>query len=206
MSMRVDVEARRQLYDGFFRLEEVDLRHERFDGSMSQPISRLNLDRGDGAAVLLHDPERRIVTLVRQFRYPTWEKGPGWTLELVAGVIEAGRSPEEVARAEAREEAGYDIDELQSLGAFYLTPGGSSERIYLFYAAVDDTSQVAAGGGLDQEGEDIEIVEMSEQEVWRALDEHHIIDAKTLVGLMWLRQQRILPDDLAICPDVNAKE
>jgi hypothetical protein len=75
-----------------------------------------------------------------------------------------------------------------------------------FYAAVDDTSQVAAGGGLDQEGEDIEIVEMSEQEVWRALDEHHIIDAKTLVGLMWLRQQRILPDDLAICPDVNAKE
>ncbi len=80
--MRVDIESRRQLVDGFFRLEEVVLRHERFDGNMSASMSRLNLERGDGTAILLHDPERRVVTLVRQFRYPTWEKGPGWTVEL----------------------------------------------------------------------------------------------------------------------------
>ena len=189
--MRVDIESRRQLVDGFFRLEEVVLRHERFDGRMSASMSRLNLERGDGTAILLHDPERRVVTLVRQFRYPTWEKGPGWTVELVAGVIEAGRDPEEVARAEAREEAGYDIGELVSLGTFYLTPGGSSERIFLFYAAVNPQMRVAGGGGLAHEGEDIEIVEMSEDDVWHALDDHDIIDAKTLVGLMWLRQRSL---------------
>jgi ADP-ribose pyrophosphatase len=112
-------------------------------------------------------------------------------VELVAGVIEAGRDPEEVARAEAREEAGYDIGELVSLGTFYLTPGGSSERIFLFYAAVNPQMRVAGGGGLAHEGEDIEIVEMSEDDVWHALDDHDIIDAKTLVGLMWLRQRSL---------------
>ena len=109
----------------------------------------------------------------------------------MAGVIEPGRHPEEVARAEAREEAGYDVGALESLGTFYLTPGGSSERIFLFYAAVDPLMRVAEGGGLAREGEDIEIVEMSEHDVWRALDDHDIIDAKTLVGLQWLRQRRL---------------
>jgi nudix-type nucleoside diphosphatase (YffH/AdpP family) len=184
---RVAIESRRQVYKGFFQLEEVVLRHERLDGTMSAPMSRLNLDRGDGAAIVLHDPQRQVITLVRQFRYPTWEKGPGWTVELVAGMVEAGRDPADVARAEAREEAGYDTRELRSLGSFYLTPGGSSERIFLYYAAVDQSMRVAEGGGLAHEGEDIEIVEMSEQEAWQALDEQHIVDAKTLVGLMWLR-------------------
>ena len=190
MTKRVDIESRQQVYDGFFQLEEVVLRHERFDGSMSAPMSRLNLERGDGAAVVLHDPTRRVLTLVRQFRYPTWEKGPGWTLELVAGVIDAGRDPADVARAEAREETGYDIGALESLGTFYLTPGGSSERIFLYYAAVDQSMRIAEGGGLAHEGEDIEIVEMSEQQAWRALDEQRVIDAKTLVGLMWLRRRQ----------------
>jgi nudix-type nucleoside diphosphatase (YffH/AdpP family) len=191
VSKRVSIESRRRVYDGFFQLEEVVLQHERFDGTMTESLSRLNLERGDGAAIVLHDPARRLVTLVRQFRYPTLEKGPGWTLELVAGVIEPGREPEDVARAEALEEAGYRIGELTSLGAFYLTPGGSSERIFLYYAAVDRSMQVAQGGGLTHEGEDIEIVEMSEQDVWRALDEQQILDAKTLVGLLWLRQRQL---------------
>lgn len=189
MTKRVDIESRQQVYDGFFQLEEVVLQHERFDGSMSAPMSRLNLERGDGAAVVLHDPARHVLTLVRQFRYPTWEKGPGWPLELVAGVIEAGRDPADVARAEAREETGYDIGALESLGTFYLTPGGSSERIFLYYAAVDQRMRVAEGGGLAHEGEDIEIVEISEEHAWRALDEQRVIDAKTLIGMMWIRQR-----------------
>jgi nudix-type nucleoside diphosphatase (YffH/AdpP family) len=189
VTKRVDIESRQQVYDGFFQLEEVVLQHERFDGSMSAPMSRLNLERGDGAAVVLHDPARHVLTLVRQFRYPTWEKGPGWPLELVAGVIEAGRDPADVARAEAREETGYDIGALESLGTFYLTPGGSSERIFLYYAAVDQRMRVAEGGGLAHEGEDIEIVEISEEHAWRALDEQRVIDAKTLIGMMWIRQR-----------------
>lgn len=189
VNRRVEIESRQRHYDGFFQLDEAILRHERFDGTMSEPMSRLNLERGDGAAVMLHDPDEHTILLVRQFRFPTWDKGPGWTLELVAGMVESGREPADVARAEAREEAGYEIGALESLGDFYLTPGGSSERIFLYYAQVSRHMRVADGGGLAHEGEDIEIVEMSESDVWLALDENRIIDAKTLVGLLWLRRR-----------------
>ena len=131
---RVEVHGRQTLLDRFFRVEEVDLSHERSDGSMSRPLTRLNVDRGDGAAVVLHDPERGVVVLVRQFRFSTWEKGPGWLHELVAGTVPEGQRPEDVARSECLEEAGYEVDRLEPIGAFYLTPGGSSERIFLYYA------------------------------------------------------------------------
>lgn len=185
----VEIRSRRALLDGFFRVEEVELQHERRDGSMSPPLTRLNLDRGDGAAIVLHDPQRRALVLVRQFRFPTWDKGPGWLLELVAGVVNEGAEPAQVARAEALEEAGYVIDEPEPIGTFYLTPGGSSERIFLYYAAVSAAQRRQEGGGLEEEGEDIEVVEYGEDEVWRSLDDGEIVDAKTLIGLMWLRQR-----------------
>ena len=186
---RLEIESRRRLLDGFFTVDEVVLRHERFDGTMSQPLTRLNLDRGDGAAVVLHDTSRRVVVLVRQFRYPTIDKGPGWLTELVAGVVGACARPEDVARAEAMEEAGYRVEALEAIGTFYLTPGGSSERIFLFYAPVSPAMRIADGGGLDHEGEDIEIIEWREADTWNALDEGRIHDAKTLVGLQWLRRR-----------------
>lgn len=186
---RVEVHGRRTLLDRFFRVEEVDLSHERSDGSMSRPLTRLNVDRGDGAAVVLHDPERGVVVLVRQFRFSAWEKGPGWLHELVAGTVPEGQQPEDVARAECLEEAGYEVDRLEPVGSFYLTPGGSSERIFLYYAAVGAGQRRGPGGGLQEEGESIEVLEWPEEEVWAALDAGRIADAKTLVGLMWLRRR-----------------
>ncbi len=186
---RVEVHGRRTLLDRFFLVEEVDLSHERSDGSMSRPLTRLNVDRGDGAAVVLHDPERRVVVLVRQFRFSAWEKGPGWLHELVAGTVPEGQQPEDVARAECLEEAGYEADRLEPIGSFYLTPGGSSERIFLYYAAVSAGQRRGPGGGLEEEGESIEVLEWPEEEVWAALDAGRIADAKTLVGLMWLRRR-----------------
>ena len=186
---RVEVHGRRTLLDRFFRVEEVDLSHERSDGSMSRPLTRLNVDRGDGAAVVLHDPERGVVVLVRQFRFSTWENGPGWLHELVAGTVPEGQQPEDVARAECLEEAGYEVDRLEPIGSFYLTPGGSSERIFLYYAAVSAAHRRGPGGGLEEEGESIEILEWPEEQVWAALDAGRIADAKTLVGLMWLRRR-----------------
>ncbi len=186
---RVEIHGRRTLLDRFFRVEEVVLSHEHPDGSMSRPLTRLNVDRGDGAAVVLHDPERRVVVLVRQFRFSTWEKGPGWLHELVAGTVPDGRRPEDVARAECLEEAGYEVDRLEAIGTFYLTPGGSSERIFLYYAPVSRGQRRGPGGGLEEEGESIEVLEWPEDEVWRAIDAGRIADAKTLVGLMWLRRR-----------------
>lgn len=184
----VDIKSRQLLLDGFFRVEQVTLSHRLLDGRMSQPLQRLHLDRGDGAALLLHDPVRQAIFLVRQFRFASWEQGPGWLLETVAGVVESGKTPEEVARQEAWEEAGFRLDSIEPVSSFYLTPGGSSERIFLFYAAVDATMRQSRGGGLEEEGEDIEVVEMPLAQAWEALDTGRICDAKTIIALQWLRQ------------------
>lgn len=184
----VEVVSRRRLLDGFFKVDEVVLRHRRRDGAMSPPLTRLHLDRGDGAAVVLHDRERGCVVLVRQLRFATCEKGPGWPLEVVAGVVPPGETPEDVARREALEEVGCRVPRLEPVGAFYLSPGVSSERIFLYYGEVSLRDR-RGGGGLDEEGEDIEVVELPLAEAWAALDRGAIVDAKTLIGLMWLRRK-----------------
>jgi len=189
-SENVEIHSRNCVFDGFFKIEEVDFRHQRIDGDMSPVLRRLHLERGDGAAVVVHNVQRRCFVFVRQFRYSTHEQGPGGLLETIAGVIEPGQAPEKVARRELLEEAGYRARELEFVSSFYLTLGGSSERIFLFFAEVEDADRVARGGGLDAEGEDIEVVEMTETEVWRALDAGEIVDAKTLVGLLSYRQRR----------------
>ena len=175
--------------EGFFHIEEVTLRHRRLDGRLSPPLKRLNLDRGAAAAVVLFNPEKRTVTLVRQFRYPTCEHGPGRLLELVAGTVTSGADAERVARDEIREEAGYDVAAVEFVSAFYLTPGGSSERIFLYYAEVTDSCRVSSGGGLESEGEDIEVVELPANDIFLQMADGEIQDAKTLVGLMWLQDR-----------------
>ncbi len=190
MTEKVEIHSRNCVFEGFFKIEEVQFRHQRRNGSMSPVLRRLHLERGDGAAVIVHNAGRGCFVFVRQFRYSTHEKGPGWLLETVAGVIEPGQEPEEVARRELLEEAGYRARELEFVGSFYLTPGGSSERIFLFFAEVEDVDRVDRGGGLEVEGEDIEVVEIEEAEIWRALDAGEIVDAKTLVGLLRYRHGR----------------
>lgn len=148
MTKRVEIQSKKGVFDGFFKIEEVEFRHQRVDGSMSRALRRLHLERGDGVAVVVYNKTRDCIVFVRQFRYSTYEKGPGWLRETVAGVIEQGEAPEAVARRELLEEAGYRVGELESVGCFYLTPGGSSERIYLFFAEVENVDRVTDGGGV----------------------------------------------------------
>ena len=90
MTEKVEVHSRKRVLDGFFKIEDVQFRHQRVNGTMSPVLGRLHLERGDGAAVVVHNAERGCFVFVRQFRYSTHEKGPGWLLETVAGVIESG--------------------------------------------------------------------------------------------------------------------
>ena len=144
---RVVIERRERVYDGFFKLDETHLSYERFDGTMSEPVSRLALERGDSAAVLLYRPESKQIVLVNQFRYPTYEKGPGWIVETLAGVIDPGEDPEDAARREVLEESGYALRDLVHLSTFYVSPGGSSERIFLYLAEIAESDKVTEGGG-----------------------------------------------------------
>ena len=185
----VEIVSRVRILDGFFKIDEVEFRHQRADCSMSPVLKRVSLDRGDGVAVVVHNTEADTVVLVRQFRYSTYVKGPGWMLELAAGVIETDQSPEQTMQREVLEETGYRVGESEFIGSYYLTPGGSSERILLCYCQVATADRLQTGGGLEEEGEDIETVELPLSDVWDRLDNGEIVDAKTAIGLHWLRNR-----------------
>jgi ADP-ribose pyrophosphatase len=145
--------------------------------------------RGDSvAAVVLNEDTQRIL-LTNQIKYPTFEKGPGWISEIVAGVVERDELPEQAIRREILEELGYRARDLTYVSTFYVSPGGTSERIILYSTRVRNADKVQAGGGLDSEDEDIKLVEIPLNDLNNVLQREEIQDAKTLVGLMWLMNE-----------------
>jgi ADP-ribose pyrophosphatase len=126
------------------------------------------------------------VLFTEQFRFPALEKGPGWLLEIIAGMIDAGEAPEGALRREIAEELGYGVDRVEHIATFYVSPGGSSERIWLYYAEVSEGGRVSEGGGLPGEHEDIRVVSLTAEEARTALADGRLVDAKTIIGLQWL--------------------
>ncbi len=190
MTKHIQLIERKTLLDRqIFRVEEAKFRQELPNGEWSDEIVRLKLERGDSAAAIIHNTSNNTLVMVDQFRYPTFEKGPGWTLELPAGIIdhEMGESPEMSIRRELIEEIGYNVKELKLIHTFYPSPGGSSEKIYLFYAPVSETSRVSKGGGISSSGEYIRVIDLPIEEAIRKADHLEIIDAKTIIGLQWLK-------------------
>jgi ADP-ribose pyrophosphatase len=185
MARKVEIDRKSTLFDDFFRIEEARLRYERFDGTMSDAVRRLSFERGDSVAVVLFDPATQRLLLVNQFKYPTFEKGPGWVTETMAGMIDEGEDPETAARREILEESGYEVRALQHISTFYVSPGGSSERIVLYFAEIADTDKVGRGGGLAAENEDIATVELTLDEALEQIRTGEIVDAKTIVGIYW---------------------
>ena len=181
-----------------FQVIRARLQYRRFDGHMSDPITHISFERGDSVGVLLHDPERDVVVLVCQFRYPVYaglgpdeRAGDGarraWLLEIVAGMQDAGRSAIEVGNSELLAEAGYAVKgDLQPIASPYVSPGGSSERIFLYLGEVDAGERVGEGGGVTAEGEDIEIVELPFDEAMDMTARGEIQDAKTIIALQHL--------------------
>lgn len=189
---RVNISGTRRLLDDFFKVDEVRLSHERFDGSMSEEQRRLVVERGDAAAGLLVDPDRRKVILVNQFRLPTREKsaGGGWILETAAGIIRDGETPEACLVREVHEETGYQITKADPVATFFSSPGGSTERILLFCAEVRRANRIGAGGGLRYDGEDIELVEIDFEDFFARLGAREFSDPKIIIAGQWLRDRR----------------
>lgn len=186
---KVEVKQKKRVFDDFFKIDEAVVRFEQFNGQMSPPVRRLNFERGDAAAVLIFNKDAQNVILVNQFRYPTYEKSGGWLMEIVAGMLDKNEIPAECIRREVMEEIGYQVETLIPISTFYTTPGGSSERIFLYYAEVINSDRISRGGGAETEHEDIQIVEFSLPDLWKALDSGKIMDAKTIIALLWLKNK-----------------
>ncbi len=177
-------------YHGFFDLIRIKLRHTLFQGGWSKVLTRELFQRGNCVAVIPYDPLRDQVILIEQFRAgPLRNDDPKWMLEIVAGAIEPGETAEQVAHRETLEEAGCEILELRRITEFYTSPGGSSEKITLFYARVESDK---AGGihGLDEEDEDIRVHVLPFQQAYGEVESGGINSAIPIIGLQWLALHR----------------
>src|SRR6478735_3958622 len=170
--------------DGWHVLRRTTFDYRGRDGEWTTQ-TRETYDRGNGATVLLYDPVGRTLLLSRQFRFPTYVNGhpDGMLVESAAGLLD-GDSAEEAIRREAAEELGVRIGELTHLFDLYMSPGSITERVH-FYAAPYSPGEVAGGGGLAEEGEEIEPVVVPYDEALEWIADGRIADGKTVILVQW---------------------
>ena len=174
------------LSEAWGRLTRATLDYRRDDGTV-QRLFRENYDHGNAAAILLFDAERRTVLLVRQFRYPVLANGdPAFLLEACAGLLD-GDDPLTCARREALEETGHEPKDVAHVGDIYMSPGSVQEKVSLFVGHYDQTTYRHVGGGLAEEGEELEVVEMGLDDALAACGDGRITDGKTVVLIQHVR-------------------
>ena len=175
---------------GYFRIDVYRLRHKCFGGGWTEVMSRELFERGHATVVLPYDPARDAVVLIEQFRIGAYVTGFGpWLIEVVAGIVEPGESPEEVARREALEEAGCEIAELEPIGTVLSSPGGCSEVLHLYCGRVDSEG-VGGIHGLEHEHEDIRAFTLPADTALERLAKGEYYNASTVMTLQWLALNR----------------
>lgn len=185
----VEVEKRESMYRGFLRIEKLTLRHRLFAGGWSRSFTREVVMRGAAVGVLLYDPENDLVGLVEQFRVGALAENSPWCLEVVAGMVEAGETPEAVALRELVEEAGVENVTLEFICQYFPSPGGTDERMHLFCAQCNLQNREGVFG-LDDENEDIRFHALPAGQVMAALTGGQFNNAAVLICLLWLSLNR----------------
>ena len=180
------IKTLRKRFRGFLRIDAIKLKHKLFLGGWSSEIERELLVREDAVGVLLFDPKRDEIVLVRQFRVGLVDKGDSpWILELVAGMAEAEEQLDEVAIREVREESNVEVSDLIKICDYFNSPGVSSEKVRL-YLGIVTSENVGGVYGLENENEDIEVVVMSYEAAIKALKKGYLANAMSIIALQWL--------------------
>ncbi|WP_159866032.1 MULTISPECIES: NUDIX domain-containing protein [unclassified Raoultella] len=173
------------LSDNWYTLKTYTFELLRRDGRW-QEQSREAYDRGNGAVILLYSREKKTVVLIRQFRFPVWINGhDGFLIEAAAGLLD-NASPEERIIAEAQEETGFRVTRIEPVFTAYMSPGSVTEKLYFFIAEYSPDDRQTGGGGLAEEGEDIEVLEWPLEQALQAIRDGEIVDAKTIMLLQHL--------------------
>lgn len=178
-----------RVYDGYFKIDETEV-SEFENGIFKDSYKRYRLTRPNAVTVLLFNQETNSFILVKQFRYPIAHHESENILEAIAGKIDAGETPQQAAIREVYEEVGYKIteDKLGKPIEFYASPGYSSEKIYIFLAVVNNSDKdLNAGGGVQGEHENIEIVEIPFGDFLTKIDTNEIKDSKTIIASRLVR-------------------
>lgn len=187
----VEVIARETVYQGFFRIDRYRLRHRCFAGGWTEAMTREVFERGHAVGVLPYDPRRDAVVLIEQFRIGALAAGwRPWMLEVVAGIMEDGETPEDVARREALEEAGCRLGRLAPVTTYLVSPGGTSESCSVFCGEADTDGLDGGIHGLAEEHEDIRVLVVPAEEAIAMAADGGVANAAALVALQWLALNR----------------
>ena len=184
ISDRVRVKEVRTPSDEYYTLKSVRFEYRRANGEW-QTQSREIFDRGNAATLLPYNLATRTVVLVRQFRYPPYVNGhDDLMIEAAAGMLDDA-SPETRIRAEAEEETGYRLGEVRKIFEAFMSPGAVTEKLHFFVAEYEASMRVGAGGGIADEGEDIEVLELPIDSALAMIADGRIADAKTIMLLQY---------------------
>lgn len=179
------------LSDDWYSLKKYTFELQRQQGEW-QRQSREVYDRGNGATILLYNRERKTVILTRQFRFPVFMNGhDGYLIEAAAGLLD-NMDPESRIKAEAEEETGFQVSHVEKVFEAYMSPGSVTEKLYFYIAEYTAGDKKSAGGGLEAEGEDIEVLEMPLGEALAAVESGLIVDGKTIMLLYHVALKGIL--------------
>jgi nudix-type nucleoside diphosphatase (YffH/AdpP family) len=182
---RIRVREITVLSDNWYVLRKAAFDWRRADGTW-QPQQREAYDRGNGAALLPYNRQARTVLLVRQFRYPAYSNGyDGLLIEAAAGLLDEAE-PEARIRAEVEEELGYRLGAVTKVLECFMSPGSVTEKLHLYVAEYAADMKIGEGGGIANEGEDIERLELPFDRALEMVASGEILDAKTIILLQHL--------------------
>ena len=180
------------LSDNWYVLKKVTFQYEKSDGRW-ETQSREVYDRGNGATILLYNRQKQTVVLTNQFRMPTYKNGnpSGMLIETCAGLLDK-ETPEASILRETEEETGYRITSVQKVGEAYMSPGSVTEILHFFVAEYNDDMAIGAGGGLEEEQENIEVIELPYRQALQMIESGDIRDAKTILLLQYAQIHNLL--------------
>ncbi len=179
------------LSDDWYSLKKYSFDIQRRNGEW-QRQSREVYDRGNGATLLLFNRNRKTVILTRQFRFPIFMNGhDGYLIETAAGLLD-NMDPESRIKAEVEEETGFRLSKVQKVFEAYMSPGSVTEKLYFYIAEYDEGNRASAGGGIEAEGEDIEVLELTLDAALAAVESGLIVDGKTIMLLYHVALKGIL--------------
>lgn len=189
---KIDIIKTEILSDNWYTLKKVTYTIEKKDGT-KETQSREAYDRGNGAVILLYNKISGTVILTRQFRLPTFINGntTGMLIEACAGLLD-NDNPEECIKRETEEETGYKISKVEKVFEAYMSPGSVTEILHFFTAEYSHEMKITDGGGLEEEGENIEVLELPFNDALAMIGNGEIMDAKTIMLLQYLRIKNII--------------
>jgi GDP-mannose pyrophosphatase NudK len=180
------------LADDWYTLKKIIFEWTKKDGTVSRE-SREAYDRGNGATILLYNKENKSIILTRQFRMPTYINGNenGMLIETCAGLLDKD-NPEDCIRRETEEETGYKISSVKKVFEAYMSPGSVTEILYFFIAAYSKEMKIHEGGGLHEENENIEVLEISFRSALEMIKTGEIKDGKTIMLLQYAALNKLI--------------